>query len=522
MSTVGKKRKKSQTNPTSKNFIKRPKTKTFTGCWTCREKHRKCDLRKPYCYVCEKNGSECLGFTIRLCWDHSKSDNLRRTVTYYHEQSSYMNKTNEHLDFILLNIDELNSRNMNILPFSIFKLNLDYSENDLIQIWMNQMFPKFYMPLDNTLIKEVYLDFIKLKFIEIHNEQELKGTNFLLKQSIVASAMLWLSNHETLDFKLAYEKLNSTVQQFHLFYHLPSNYYELCTLLTAICNCMFLLTLYFNKLPPLHNVKSYIKIGTRVLNELNAHMDREARVNNVVANQSKVLNHLIRHFILLGYIIDNTIHLPVDLIKSYNAESNLGESTFYLNSYCFNFMEELVLTAHKNKMVKQESKINYSLSVKMSIFKLEDILLRKERRLFLPQSSNIPSENITFHQSSLFYIAIYLFFLVKCFPSNSTVVSKKTLVEWAREHIKQIKTYFEINNYSSGCLWSIYVIGIEATVKVDQDMVLDFLKFLSKFNLEQPEILISVLKKVWQQNSNRNCNNDPYNNLITHSIGFLL
>lgn len=434
-----------------------------------------------------------------------------------------MNKSNEQLDFILTNIDELNSRKMNVLPFSIFKLNLNYSENNLIQIWIDQMFPKFYMPLDDDLINKVYLDFIKFKFVEINNDEEMNSSNFLLKQSIIASSMFWLSHHETFDFNLGYEKLNSTIEQIHLLYHLPSNYYDLCTLLTAICNCMFLLSLYFNKLPPLHNVKSYIKIGTRVLNELNANFKRDSLVSNVVTNQIKVLNHIIRHFIIMSYAIDNTINLPVELIKSYNAEQNLGNSTFYLTSYCFNFMEELVLTVHKNKILRLESKLHNSLNIRMSIFKLEDILLRKEKRLFIPQSSNIPHENVLYHQSFLFYIAIYILFLAKCFPPNSTVVSKKTMVEWAREHIKHIKIYFEIHSYSPGCLWSIYIIGIEAKDKDDQEMVLDFLKFLLKFNLEQVEILISVLKQIWKDNLTQNNSDvDPYNKFITNSIGFVL
>ncbi|KAF5678536.1 hypothetical protein FDENT_8915 [Fusarium denticulatum] len=38
------------------------------GCHTCRRKHRKCDLAKPSCSNCTRNGLECDGYTLRLTW----------------------------------------------------------------------------------------------------------------------------------------------------------------------------------------------------------------------------------------------------------------------------------------------------------------------------------------------------------------------------------------------------------------------------------------------------------------------
>ena len=38
------------------------------GCWTCRERHKKCDERRPYCNVCEKSGRACAGYGVRLAW----------------------------------------------------------------------------------------------------------------------------------------------------------------------------------------------------------------------------------------------------------------------------------------------------------------------------------------------------------------------------------------------------------------------------------------------------------------------
>lgn len=44
------------------------KTKTFTGCATCRQRKIKCDLGRPFCKRCEKSGLECAGYQINLCW----------------------------------------------------------------------------------------------------------------------------------------------------------------------------------------------------------------------------------------------------------------------------------------------------------------------------------------------------------------------------------------------------------------------------------------------------------------------
>ncbi|GME43482.1 putative glutathione s-transferase protein [Neofusicoccum parvum] len=44
------------------------RTKTFTGCWTCRSRGLKCDGRKPHCERCERSKRDCEGYGIRLHW----------------------------------------------------------------------------------------------------------------------------------------------------------------------------------------------------------------------------------------------------------------------------------------------------------------------------------------------------------------------------------------------------------------------------------------------------------------------
>ena len=49
------------------------RTKTFTGCWTCRSRKIKCDLRRPTCFRCEKANLECAGYSIKLRWSPSNA-----------------------------------------------------------------------------------------------------------------------------------------------------------------------------------------------------------------------------------------------------------------------------------------------------------------------------------------------------------------------------------------------------------------------------------------------------------------
>ncbi|KAJ5688067.1 hypothetical protein N7536_010686 [Penicillium majusculum] len=44
------------------------RTKTFTGCWTCRTRKIKCDEAKPCCSQCYEKGLSCEGYSTRLQW----------------------------------------------------------------------------------------------------------------------------------------------------------------------------------------------------------------------------------------------------------------------------------------------------------------------------------------------------------------------------------------------------------------------------------------------------------------------
>jgi hypothetical protein len=44
------------------------RTRTFTGCRTCRTRHSKCDDAQPICGSCKRLGLTCQGYEPRLFW----------------------------------------------------------------------------------------------------------------------------------------------------------------------------------------------------------------------------------------------------------------------------------------------------------------------------------------------------------------------------------------------------------------------------------------------------------------------
>ncbi|EXJ77971.1 hypothetical protein A1O3_09130 [Capronia epimyces CBS 606.96] len=79
--------------------VSKPKraTKTFSGCWTCRERHVKCDEGRPSCARCLKGGFVCHGYGIKLVWIDPETrgweQKIRRVVSapvLYHDDSAFI------------------------------------------------------------------------------------------------------------------------------------------------------------------------------------------------------------------------------------------------------------------------------------------------------------------------------------------------------------------------------------------------------------------------------------------------
>ncbi|KAJ6113998.1 hypothetical protein N7523_007315 [Penicillium sp. IBT 18751x] len=60
--------------------LKVPKlrTKTFTGCWTCRTRRVKCDDERPHCHRCQRSGWQCQGYGLRLGWSQTPGSRSQR------------------------------------------------------------------------------------------------------------------------------------------------------------------------------------------------------------------------------------------------------------------------------------------------------------------------------------------------------------------------------------------------------------------------------------------------------------
>ncbi|KAJ6001078.1 hypothetical protein N7481_001487 [Penicillium waksmanii] len=51
------------------------RSKTFTGCWTCRSRGVKCGEEKPVCVRCSKGSFHCEGYGVKLVWPDEYNNN---------------------------------------------------------------------------------------------------------------------------------------------------------------------------------------------------------------------------------------------------------------------------------------------------------------------------------------------------------------------------------------------------------------------------------------------------------------
>lgn len=58
--------------------VPKPRTKTFTGCWTCRDRRVKCDEEYPHCGRCQRSGWVCKGYGLRLGWSQAPGSRSHR------------------------------------------------------------------------------------------------------------------------------------------------------------------------------------------------------------------------------------------------------------------------------------------------------------------------------------------------------------------------------------------------------------------------------------------------------------
>ncbi|KAF2168008.1 hypothetical protein M409DRAFT_21455 [Zasmidium cellare ATCC 36951] len=99
---------------------------TYTGCWTCRRRHIKCDLRRPACNRCIKAGFDCEGYDFKFAGSDS-SRSFRRPVAPGSKAQQVASFTNAEVTGILDELD-IATASLQKGPFSV--LSFDSAAQD--------------------------------------------------------------------------------------------------------------------------------------------------------------------------------------------------------------------------------------------------------------------------------------------------------------------------------------------------------------------------------------------------------
>lgn len=108
---------------------KAPKTSasyTYTGCWTCRRRHIKCDEQKPTCHRCTKAGYECQGYDFRFGASAGSSRSFRRPVASGSSGRQTATFSNAEVSKILDELD-LTTTSAERGPFAVLAFDIDAS-----------------------------------------------------------------------------------------------------------------------------------------------------------------------------------------------------------------------------------------------------------------------------------------------------------------------------------------------------------------------------------------------------------
>lgn len=103
------------------------RSKTFTGCWTCRSRKIKCTLERPSCKKCENANLQCEGYSIRLRWNPGGKEEdaffQRRNVEFVQYPSDMVYETYYDMDVSLSKLhspDLVGNETKSLGPFGVF------------------------------------------------------------------------------------------------------------------------------------------------------------------------------------------------------------------------------------------------------------------------------------------------------------------------------------------------------------------------------------------------------------------
>lgn len=106
----------------------RPRTKTFTGCWTCRKRHVKCDEQRPECARCRRGGRVCQGYGVRLGWTNTDVTMAQQRRQLRSSIGTPPELSTDVLAGLLADLDQCSNSTGSLQrgPFSVFAVSLPH------------------------------------------------------------------------------------------------------------------------------------------------------------------------------------------------------------------------------------------------------------------------------------------------------------------------------------------------------------------------------------------------------------
>ncbi|KAF7719976.1 Fungal Zn(2)-Cys(6) binuclear cluster domain-containing protein [Penicillium ucsense] len=104
--------------------VPKTRTKTFTGCWTCRSRRVKCDDERPVCRRCRQSGWHCQGYGLRLGWSQTPGSRSQRRQTQWSALQLLPNLSSSAVNALLADLDGWSGEgpSQERGPFTVFSL----------------------------------------------------------------------------------------------------------------------------------------------------------------------------------------------------------------------------------------------------------------------------------------------------------------------------------------------------------------------------------------------------------------
>ncbi|KAJ5637752.1 hypothetical protein N7490_007631 [Penicillium lividum] len=116
----------------------KPRTKTFTGCWTCRARRVKCDDEQPHCRRCRRSGWQCQGYGMRLGWTQTPGSRSHRRQICSSSPQSTLELPSAAVTALLAELDECSDGSAQQRgPFSVFSASSPEPEGPRTPIYLD-------------------------------------------------------------------------------------------------------------------------------------------------------------------------------------------------------------------------------------------------------------------------------------------------------------------------------------------------------------------------------------------------